>query len=304
MIRAVFLGTPEPAVPALASLMTEADVTAVVTQPPRRRGRGLRPTPSPVARAATAWELPVIDDPTGLADTLAGCDIAVVAAYGRIITADLLEAPASGFLNVHFSLLPRWRGASPVERAILAGDDETGVTLMRLDEGLDTGPVYAATTTPVLAWDTGGTLTGRLAGLGADLLARTLNDIVQGRAEAVPQDDAAATAAAKISVDEAFVDPSRHTTVALDRAVRAFHPRPGAWTMADGRRLKLLRVSPTDTAAEPGRAALVDDHVVLGAVGGAVRLDIVQPEGSRPLPAVAWMHGRRGAPARLGPPSA
>lgn len=305
MTRTAFFGTPAEAVPALAAVASVSRVTIVVTQPDRPQGRGLRAGRAPVAEAAEAWGLPVAHAASGvdLGAVLAATDVAVVVAYGRLIRPSMLAAPRAGFVNVHFSLLPRWRGASPVIRAILAGDRETGVTLMAMDEGLDTGPILDRERVPILPWDTGGTLTARLAGLGADLLARRLGDVAAGALPEAPQDDMLATAAAKVSVDEAFVDPSRHRVEAVERAVRAFHPRPGAWGVVDGSRLKLLAVARSDAEVEPGEAAVVGGEVVLGARDGSLRLVSVQPEGKRPMDGVSWMNGRQGRPAHFGLPA-
>jgi methionyl-tRNA formyltransferase len=298
--RAAFFGSPAEALPILAGLVSEYDVAVVVTQPDRPQGRGRRILPSPVSGAARAWGKPVVHDVDDAATELRRVDVAVVAAYGRLIPGRLLEVPRRGFVNVHFSLLPRWRGASPVVRAILAGDQRTGVTLMQMDAGLDTGPILAREEVRIRPWDTGGTLTARLAALGADMVARHLEAIVSGALTAVPQDDSAATAAGKVSVEEAFVDPRRHRVDAVERALRAFHPRPGAWSLIDGTRIKLLAALPDTAAVEPGTLRMVDDRVVLGAVGGSLRLLRLQPEGRPAMDAAAWMHGRRGRPAVLG----
>lgn len=303
MTTAVFYGTPAEAVPVLAALLDVAEVPLVVTQPDRARGRSKRPQPPPVKVAAEAWGLPVAQPDRASADPGAirslAPDVAVVAAYGQLLKPALLEVPARGFVNVHFSLLPRWRGASPVVRAILAGDEATGVSIMRLDEGLDTGPVYATAATPIRAADTGGTLTARLAALGARLLADTLPGIVEGSCTAAAQDDAAATAAGKVHTAEAFVDPVHHSARAVLRAVRAFAPKPGAWGAVGGQRVKLMAAAPADAGPEPGVAELRGADVVLGTRDGAVALRIVQPSGKGPMAAADWMRGRRGEPARF-----
>jgi methionyl-tRNA formyltransferase len=308
-MRAVFLGTPPHAVPTLAALCSVAEVALVVTRPDRPRGRHGAPVAPAVKEAAAAWGMPVAQ-PERSADLAgpiraAAPDVAVLVAYGRLIPSPVLEIPAAGFVNVHFSLLPRWRGASPVVRAILAGDATTGVTLMRLDEGLDTGPVYAARPVEIGRDESAGLLTARLAALGAGMVAELLGDIVGGSAAPVPQDDAAATAAAPVGPDEAFVDPTRHSSEAVLRAVRAFDPAPGAWTAVDGKRLKLWRAAPCDRAGPgPGIAELRDGRVLAGTPDGAVELLEVQPEGRRRMGAAEWLRGRRGAPARLGRPPA
>ncbi len=299
---AVFYGTPAEAVPSLAALMTVADVAMVVTQPDRPRGRSKRPRPPPVKMAAEAWGLPVAqperasDDRQTIIDLRP--DVAVVAAYGQLLKPDLLASPGHGFVNVHFSLLPRWRGASPVVRAILAGDSQTGVSIMQIDEGMDTGPVFAAVETAIGDGETGGRLTGRLAGLGARLLAETLPGIVDGSLQAVPQDDATATAAAKVRTGEAFIDPVHHSAVAVVRAVRAFSPKPGAWGIVEGERIKVWEAwgDPAEDR-QPGVAVLEGPGVLLGTRDGTVALGIVQPPGKARMGATDWMRGRHGAPA-------
>ena len=305
MTSAVFMGTPEAAIPILDALEDVADVALVVTRPDKPRGRSSRPVPPPVEVAAAERGLQVAQPTTATAlfevVERAAPDVAVVAAYGRIIRPDLLRLPPHGFVNVHFSLLPRWRGASPVARAILAGDAATGVSLMVMDEGLDTGPVLATSRVEIASDDTTGSLTARLAGVGADLLRDALPRYLAGQLAATPQDDSDATAAAKIEVEEAFVDPARHSVEAVDRAVRAFDPKPGAWTLLEGERLKLLAAEPSDAdAPEPGVAEMRGGEVLLGTRTGAVRLVTVQPAGKPAMDATSWMNGRRGEPARLG----
>lgn len=303
-LRAVFYGTPAEAVPSLAALMTVADVALVVTQPDRARGRSKRPQPPPVKVAAEAWGLRV-DQPVRASEDHRAIsdlqpDVAVVAAYGQLLKPELLASTRCGFVNVHFSLLPRWRGASPVVRAILAGDSHTGVSIMQIEEGLDTGPVFATVETAIGDWDTGGVLTGRLAGLGGRLLAETLPGIVDGSLQAAPQDDERATAAAKVRTDEAFIDPVHHSAVAVVRAVRAFSPKPGAWGVVEGERIKVWEAwgDPAEDR-EPGVAVLEESRVILGTRKGSVALESVQPPGKARMGAGDWMRGRRGEPVRF-----
>jgi methionyl-tRNA formyltransferase len=303
MTVAVFYGTAAESIPPLAALLTIAEVPLVVTQPDRPRGRSGRPQPPPLKVAAEAWGLRVLQ-PERAAETIDAVggvapDVAVVTAFGQLLPPELLEVPRMGFVNVHFSLLPRWRGASPVVRSILAGDASTGVTIIQVDEGLDTGPVVVGRTTPIGDTETAGELTARLAGLGSLLLVEELPRYLTGEGTPVAQDESAATAAAKIRGEEAFLDPEHHTTEAVLRAVRAFNPRPGAWSMVDGARLKLWRAAPGGHAGgTPGTAEVVDDRVVLGARDGVVELLDVQPEGRGRMPARDWMLGRRDEPAR------
>lgn len=301
-MRAVFYGTPAEAVPALSVLADMAEVLLVTTRPDRPRGRSGRPRPPPVKEAALARGLPVAQ-PGRAADELDGLralgpDVAVVVAYGQLLPPELLAVPAAGFVNIHFSLLPRWRGASPVVRTILAGDPVAGVTLMVLDEGLDTGPVLAVEPTAVRPGETAGELSARLATRGAALLATHLPGYVAGETAPRPQPPDGATAAARVRVAEAFVDPTRHRREAVLRAVRAFNPRPGAWTFLDGTRVKLWAARPAEAAAPPpGVAAEVGGAILLGAADGPVELVEVQPAGRDRMAAAAWMRGRRGQPA-------
>ncbi|MDX1690652.1 MAG: methionyl-tRNA formyltransferase [Acidimicrobiia bacterium] len=303
MTRAVFLGSPAAAVPSLRALTGVAEVTSVVTNPDRPRGRSGTPQPTPVKDAAAELGI-AVEQPASHLELLSaligsGAEVGVVVAYGRIIRPEALRVPAHGFVNVHFSLLPRWRGASPVVRSILAGDDETGVTIMQLDEGMDTGPILAMERTTIGPSETAGELTHRLARIGADLLADTLPRYVAGDVEPRPQPDDGATAAGKVTVDEAHLSPL-HGPDAVLRAVRAFAPRPGAWTEVEGERFKIWSAVPTDDDAEPGRITERDGRVLLGLRRGSVELLEVQPPGKPRMDAGAWMNGRRGEPAEWG----
>ena len=241
-MRLVFFGTPVEASETLEALHGAGhDIALAVTQPDKRRGRGTATSPSPVRSAADALGVPVrtptkareiVDDVAG-----SGATLGIVVAFGQLLPPALLAAVPLGFVNVHFSLLPRWRGAAPVERAVLAGDAETGVCIMQIDEGLDTGPVYASVRTPIAPDETAGELRGRLAALGTDLLLRTLPNI-ESQAPEPQQGDA--TVAAKLTVDEFRVDPSRPAEE-LARVVRAGNPRPGAWFVVNGKRVKVRR---------------------------------------------------------------
>jgi len=301
---AVFMGTPEAAVPILSSLADVAEVALVVTRPDKPRGRSNRPEAPPVKKAAEALGLAVAQPSSGteLREIVraAAPVVAVVAAYGRLIAPGLLEVPDHGFINVHYSLLPRWRGASPVVRAILAGDRESGVSLMEMDVGLDTGPVIAAEAVPIDAADDTGSLTARLASVGARLLAAELLPYLEGRITPAPQDESRATAAAKVTTDEAHIDPARHSVEAVDRAVRAFNPKPGAWCLLDGERFKIsATANAPGVDSTPGEARLTEGHVILGCRTGSIELIAVQPAGKAMMAAVSWMNGRRAEPARL-----
>jgi methionyl-tRNA formyltransferase len=298
--RAVFLGSPAEAVPSLERLTEVADVTMVITNPDRARGRSGTPQPTPVKEAARRLEIPV-EQPASHLELLSAliasrADVGVVVAYGRIIRPESLRVPEHGFVNVHFSLLPRWRGASPVVRAILAGDEETGVCLMQLDEGMDTGPVIAERRTPIEDTETAGELTDRLAVMGAELLAEALPSFVAGEIESLAQPEDGVTAAAKVQTAEAFVGPL-HGPDAVLRAVRAFAPKPGAWTTVEGRRFKIWSARRAADDAETGMIVERDGRVLLGLRQGAVELVEVQPEGKGRMAATEWMRGRRAEPA-------
>jgi len=297
------MGTPHAAIPILEALHRMADIPIVVTRADASRGRSKRLVPPPVKERAVALGLPIAQPGASgeLLDVVreARADVAVVAAYGRLITPETLGVPEHGFVNVHYSLLPRWRGASPVVRAILAGDAETGVSIMEMDAGFDTGPVIARRSLRIPSDATTGTLTATLAGIGGELLADVLPRYLDGEIEPEPQDEEQATAAGKVSVDEAHIDPARHSVAAVDRAVRAFDPAPGSWAVVEGDRLKVWGVRPSAVDAEPGWARPVASDVVLGCRDGSLEVVEVQPSGKARISAAAWMNGRRGAPARL-----
>ncbi|MFQ5948638.1 MAG: methionyl-tRNA formyltransferase [Acidimicrobiia bacterium] len=305
MITAAFFGTPPAAVPTLAALTEVADVKLVITRPDRPKGRSSLQVSPAVKEAAADWALPVVqperaNDIVGELRVL-GVDVGVLVAYGQLLPPDLLAAPARGFVNVHFSLLPRWRGASPVVRAILAGDEETGVTLIQMDEGLDTGPMILAEATPIRGTETAGELTARLAFMGATLVRHRLGDFVAGRLELQVQEVEGATVAGKVLVEEAHLSPAQQSAEVVARVVRAFNPRPGAWATENGERLKVWRaaVAPDDEPPPAGEAELRDDRLLLGTRAGTVELLEVQPAGRDRMTGTAWARGRRGEPATL-----
>ncbi len=291
-MRLAFMGTPAFAVPALDALVAAGhELVAVYTQPPRAAHRG-RVTESAVHARARALGIPVRtperlrDPPEPEAFRALALDAAVVAAYGLILPRTLLEAPRHGAFNIHASLLPRWRGAAPIQRAILAGDVETGVSIMQMAPGLDTGPVRARE--PVaMGRRTAGELSEVLAGVGARLIVAVLADLEAYPAE--PQDEARATYAPKIGKAEARVD-WRWPAGELERLVRALNPAPGAWFEADGRRVKLWAADVVDGTGEPG-TLLGPSCVACGAK--ALRLGTVQPEGRQAMAAEAWWRGAR-----------
>ncbi len=304
-MRLVYLGSPDAAVAPLRALVDAGhEVLLVVSQPDRRRGRGASLSPSPVKAAAVALGIPVTDQPEDILDAVsAGAELGVVVAYGRLIRPPLLAT--LGFVNIHFSLLPRWRGAAPVERAILAGDTETGCCLMALEEGLDTGGVYDRVVTPIGPEETAAALRDRLVAIGTDMLLRNLRD---GLGVPVPQ-HGEASYAAKIDPAELRIDWGRKASE-IHRLVRI----GGAWTTLAGRRLKILSArivsAPMDSApmdsAQADRAprnvgpgSITGTTVVTGA--GLVELGAVQPEGKAPMEAEAWRRGLHlDAGARLG----
>jgi len=300
-MRLIYMGTPDFAVPALQALAAAGHrILAVYTQPPRPAGRGQRPRPSAVGRAAEALDLPVrtpatLRDPAAQAELAAlGADLAVVAAYGLILPQAVLDAPRLGCLNIHASLLPRWRGAAPIQRAILAGDAETGIAIMRMEAGLDTGPVLLHQALPIGPQDTAGDLHDRLAELGARLIVRAL-DRLDGLVP-VPQPQAGVTWAAKLDKAEARIDWSE-SAGAVARRINAFAPVPGAWCLLDGARLRLLRArpvpedSPGQPAAAPPGTLLPGDGLRVACGQGAVELLDLQREGRRPMPPDAFLRG-------------
>ncbi|MGH7565511.1 MAG: methionyl-tRNA formyltransferase [Gemmatimonadota bacterium] len=325
-MRVVFWGSPEFAVAVLESVLASAhEVAAVVTRPPRPGGRGRRVRPTPVARLADSAGVPVLVPKRlrkeAFASELAGvaADVFLVAAYGAILPPAILSLAPHGSLNVHASLLPEYRGAAPVTRAILDGRSETGITIMRVEEGLDSGAICLQASEPILADDTAGTLTDRLAALGGRLAVEALDRLQAGMLTETPQDHARATYAAKVSTEDARIDWSRPAAV-IERATRAFDPWPGAWTTFRGERLKVFRVSPWPgsggdgkprspadegesraDAAEPGDVVALDPAPVVMAGDGAVRLDLVQQPGARRRSGAEWARGRAVRPGeRLG----
>lgn len=301
-MRILFLGTPEFAVPALEALLGGPDrVVGVVSQPDRPKGRGLRSEPTPVARLAREAGLPVFQPEklhsTASLDALRSLepDLAVTAAFGRLLRPALLNLPAHGCLNVHASLLPRHRGAAPIARAILDGDAWTGITIFRLDEGMDTGPILAQTYEPILSDDTQGSLAERLARLGGRLLVESCAEIRSGRARFVPQDEEGASYAPLLRKEDGRCDFSRPADQ-VDRFVRAYHPWPVAAARIRSVPLRLHRVAPLDrieTGSPPGTVVGFDPRPLIAARPGRVALVRVQAEGKKEMDAEAWARGFR-----------
>ncbi|MFN3279896.1 MAG: methionyl-tRNA formyltransferase [Paracoccus hibiscisoli] len=297
-MRVIFMGTPDFSVPALQAVAARHQVVAVYSQPPRAAGRGQKPRPSAVQQAAEALGLPV-RTPARLRDTAEqaafaalGADVAVVVAYGLILPQPVLDAPRLGCLNIHASILPRWRGAAPIHRAILAGDTETGVAIMQMEAGLDTGPVLALERTPIGPEETTGTLHDRLSVMGAALIADVLDRLPLS---AVPQPDAGVTYAAKIDKAEARIDWTQPAEQ-IDRQIRGLSPFPGAWCMVGDERVKLLSSTLAQGSDTPG-AVLPDFTVACGT--GAVRITLAQRAGKRPMTPDALLRGWS-LPPRLG----
>ena len=293
----MFLGTPQAAVPTLLALTTAAQVVAVITRPDRPRGRSGRPMPCPVKQHADDLGIPVLqpDGASQLSDVLQSMDpldVGVVTAYGSLISTPTLNSTRRGFLNVHFSLLPRWRGASPIVAALLAGDEETGVTVMQLDPGLDTGPVLAARPVVIGHDETAGALTARLATLGAELLVGHLAGWVDGTLSVTPQPALGVTYAPKQTKADRLLDP-REPALALVRHIRALAPRPGAMLALGKTRLKVLAGRSHDVDVATGEITSIDGRVLTGTGEGALELLIVQPPGKEPMTAAAWIRGAR-----------
>jgi len=289
-----FMGTPEFAAPTLTELIGQGhDIAAVYTQPPRPKGRGLAPEPSPVAKLAAAYGLPV-RSPESLKSADAqeefaalDLDAAIVVAYGLLLPRPILDAPKLGCFNLHGSLLPRWRGAAPIQRAIMAGDEETGVMVMRMEEGLDTGPVLMSARVTV-GRKTHGELHAELSCLGADLMARALAALERGSSEEHPQPSEGATYAKKISKEEARIDwqKSAHE---LDCLIRALSPSPGAWCEAKGERLKVIYAEPVSGGGPPGE--ILDEQLTVACGDGALRLTRLQRAGRGVMSAEELLRG-------------
>lgn len=306
-MRIAFFGTPAPAVPALEHLLADERVTVplVVTNPDRPRGRGHALAPPPVKQVAVEAGVPVAQPSRAatVTERLAALDVdaCAVVAFGQILPKRLLAVPRHGFVNLHFSLLPAWRGAAPVPASILAGDRRTGVTCFVLDEGMDTGPVLSMLETAIGPTETAGALTARLATLGAPLLTDAIVGLVDGSLPPQPQDHEAATYAPKISPADAALDwsaPAEH----LDRCVRAYQPVPGAHTTFAGDRLKIhaARIVPGD--GQPGSVLRADERTgapVVACGREALRLDEVQPAGKRRMSGAAFVNGYQPVGERL-----
>ena len=306
-LRVVFMGTGGFAVPALQMLAAGRHrIVADYTQPARAAGRGMRPRPAPVELAAGRPGLPVrtpasLREPAEQAAFAAlEPDLGVVAAYGLILPKGVLDAPRLGCINLHASALPRWRGAAPIQRALLAGDAETGVTVFRMEPSLDTGPALAIERVPIDGGTTAGTLHDRLAELAARMLPPVIEELGAGRAHAVPQPADGVTYAAKIDKSESWLDWSEPAD-ALERRLRAFDPRPGCWTGLLGQRVRVLEGLVVEGVGAPGE--VLDEHLTVACGRRALRLTRLQRAGGKPMSADAFLRGFAVPPGtRLGRP--
>ncbi|CAA6603464.1 10-formyltetrahydrofolate:L-methionyl-tRNA(fMet) N-formyltransferase [Rhodospirillaceae bacterium LM-1] len=295
-MRIVFMGTPDFAATVLESLIAARhDVVCAYSQPPRPSGRGHKQQPSPVQKLAEEHGIPV-RCPTSLkspeeqaAFAELKADVAVVAAYGLILPKAILDAPTKGCLNVHGSLLPRWRGAAPIQRAIMAGDDQTGICIMRMDEGLDTGPVLLRDSIPIGPETTAGELHDQLADLGARLMLVTLGMMTLGDT-LIPmsQPESGVTYAKKIEREESRIDWNK-PAIEIDRLIRAMSPHPGAWFEHSGERFKLLKAHPLDRRGKPGQ--VLEGGLTIACIDGAMGVQTIQRQGKAPMDADAFLRG-------------
>jgi methionyl-tRNA formyltransferase len=298
-LRLAFMGTPDFAVPALKALIGAGhELAAVYTQPPREAGRGQQSRRSPVHARALVHGLEVrtpatlrsLDEQAGFASL--GLDAAVVVAYGLLLPKAVLVAPRLGCLNIHASLLPRWRGAAPIQRALMAGDTETGITIMQMDESLDTGPMLLQERLPIAPDDDAGTLHDKLAAAGARLVLRAIEDLAAGRAAAQSQPAAGATCATKLTPDDERLDWRRPATE-LARQVRALSPRPGAWFATNGDRVKVLAAECVAGPSRTDPGAVLDDRLTVACGDEALRITRLQRAGKAPMPADEFLRGYR-----------
>ena len=298
IVRIAFAGTPEAAIPTLAELLkANVDIAFVVTRPDAPKGRGRVMTASPVAEFAQQHDLPVVKTSklTEIADQFTDIDCVVVVAFGALVPDVLLNVPKHGWINVHFSLLPAWRGAAPVQHAIMAGDDMTGVTTFRIDSGLDTGDVLGHVATPIRQNETSGELLERLSHEGATLLVQTVMGLESGQIVPIAQPSHGVSLAPKITVADARINWT-HPALAIQRRVRAMTPDPGSWTMCAGKRIKIsdVTLNPALTDLPPAHAQLHDGSVCVGTGSHAVQVGTIHEEGRTPTPAHVWLKNRAG----------
>lgn len=298
-MRIVFMGSPDFAVPSLQALSAQFDVVGVVTQPDRRAGRGRRMQAPAVKQRAEQLEIPCVQpvrirEPEAVSQVQEWKpDLIVVVAYGQIIRKDLLDLPPHGCINVHASLLPRWRGASPIQAAILHGDVQTGITIMQMDAGMDTGPIIKQRSTPIGPTETGGELWERLAPMGASLLLETLPDWIAGRIQIQPQTEADATYTSLLKKSDGELD-WHHPAEQLARQVRAYDPWPRSYFQWKNFRIvvqKARAIEPGQTQTQTGRIQVVDQFPVVTTSQGLLLLETVQPAGKRSMGADAFLRG-------------
>jgi methionyl-tRNA formyltransferase len=301
-MRIVFAGTPAPALPSLQRLIDSGhhEVVAVLTRPDAAAGRRAKPSPSPVAQLAHDAGIPLLRPVTPNSPEFAAeltdlaPDCCAVVAYGALLSSQLLAVPPHGWVNLHFSLLPAWRGAAPVQAAIAAGDTVTGATTFRIEPALDSGPVYGVVTETIRPTDTSGDLLDRLAGSGAELLASTLDGIADGTLNPIPQPADGVSVAPKISVEQARVrwDLPAHV---IERRIRAVTPNPGAWTMLGDMRIKLgpVTIEESGVRLEPGHVEVERSLLRVGTGSDPVLLGQIQPPGKKPMAAADWARGAR-----------
>lgn len=305
-MRLVFAGTPEPAVPSLRRLIESGnhEVVGVVTRPDAVAGRGRKVTRSPIGLLADEHGIPVFtprkpSEPEFIAQlTELAPDCCPVVAYGALLPEAVLDIPRYGWINLHFSLLPAWRGAAPVQAALLAGDEYTGASTFRIEKGLDTGPVFGTMTERISVSDTAGTLLERLAEAGAHLLESTLEGVEDGIVQAIPQSLEGISYAPKIEPEAGHIRFDQ-PALAIGRRIRAVTPSPGAWTEIDGKRLKLGPVELVEEDLPPRTIDVRKSGVYVGTATTAVRLTEVQPQGKRMMPALDWARGARLEPGAV-----
>ena len=300
-IRIVFMGSPDFALPTLSILAKSHQVVGVITQPDRASGRGRELKSPPVKTLALELNIPVMQPeklrmPEPMEQLRAWApELIVVAAFGQILKKDVLELPRYGCINVHASLLPRWRGAAPINAAILAGDEETGVTIMKMDVGLDTGPMFAKKSIRLNPDDTAGSVLGALSTLGANLLNETLPDIISGKLTAEPQPAEGATYAPMLKKEDGLLDFT-HSAIELERRVRAMNPWPGAWFEWNGNPLKVERASVVsgEKSLASGSRFTVEGRPAVMSADGALVLEEVQPAGKKIMSGKSFLAGARG----------
>ncbi|MDE0642794.1 MAG: methionyl-tRNA formyltransferase [bacterium] len=303
MIKTAFLGTSSEALPALDFLAEHTDLVRVITRPDRPQGRGRALKPPPVKTRAVELGLTVAQ-PSSSAElgTLIAelpLDLGVVVGYGLLVKRDTLNRPRLGMVNLHFSLLPRWRGAAPIQRAILAGDRTTGVTLMQMEAGLDTGPALAVRENPIYDHEDAGALSDRLSLAAAELLADNIDAVANRRLNPIPQDESQVTWADPLTTAEARLDFDQPAEL-LDRTIRAFHPRPGAHTLWQGKRFKIRQADLASGRLEPGTLEPHPKGVMVGTATRSLLLRTVQPEGKKVMDALDWLRGIKGPLGCLG----